>query len=106
MAEAIKKRSTNEGYPNEIRFSFATLIWNWINSPTLQDLEDRRNKLLVKLRLKAHDYFLGYYQPVSVAFHKICTQMEMMQMESEQEASNAATFLELWIEICLQWLEL
>lgn len=54
-AEAIKKRLTNKGYASEVRLSLATLIWNWINSPTLQNLEEKRNELLAKLCPKERD---------------------------------------------------
>lgn len=54
-AKAIKKRLTNEGYTSEVRLSLATLIWNWINSPILQNLEEKRNELLAKLCPKERD---------------------------------------------------
>ena len=89
-AEAIKKRLTNEGYPSEVRLSLATLIWNWINSPTLQDLEARRNELLAKLRPKERDYFLGYYQRQERQFVRAYTKkLANLGVESSQMAESS-----------------
>lgn len=49
-AEAIKKRLiTAGGYPKEIRKELETLIWDWIKSSTIEQLVERRRKLLDRL---------------------------------------------------------
>ena len=50
-AQAIKKRLIKAGdYPLEIRKELETLIWDWIKSPTIEQLSENRLKLLDKLR--------------------------------------------------------
>ena len=49
-AEAIKKRLIKAGtYPVEIRKELMALIWAWIKSPTIEQLNERRRTLLNKL---------------------------------------------------------
>ena len=49
-AEAIKKKLIKVGsYPLEIRKELSNLIWGWIKSSTLQELEKDRGALLTKL---------------------------------------------------------
>ena len=49
-AEAIKKKLIKAGtYPLEIRKELSSLIWAWIQSSTLNELESNRQKLLHRL---------------------------------------------------------
>ena len=49
-AEAIKKRPIKAGkYPQEVRKKLETLIWDYIKSPTIDELDERRRKLLNEL---------------------------------------------------------
>ena len=49
-AEAIKKRLIKAGkYPQEVRKKLETLIWDYIKSPTIDELDERRRKLLNEL---------------------------------------------------------
>ncbi|KAF6233532.1 hypothetical protein HO173_008263 [Letharia columbiana] len=51
-AKAIKKRLTREGYPLYIRKPLANLVWKWIQSETLEDIERNRGILLNQLHQK------------------------------------------------------
>ena len=61
-AEAIKKKLTREGYPQEKRKELANLIWAWIKSPTLDLLERNRGVLLNNLHQKEQNYLQEWYQ--------------------------------------------
>lgn len=59
-AQAIKKRLIKAGrYPIEIRKELETLIWDWIKSPTIEQLTERRRKLLDKLHLDEQVRYLN-----------------------------------------------
>ncbi len=61
-AEAIKKRLTREGYPLHMRKPLADLVWKWIQSKTLDDLERNRGVLLDQLHQKEQNYLTNFYQ--------------------------------------------
>ncbi len=61
-AEAIKKRLTREGYPLEMRKPLADMVWRWIQSETLEDLERNRGVLLDNLHQKEQNYLISFYQ--------------------------------------------
>ncbi len=48
-AEAIKKRLITEGYHVDKRKELVNLIWSWIESPTLEELAEKRSELIAKL---------------------------------------------------------
>ena len=57
-AEAIKKKLIKVGsYPLEIRKELSNLIWRWIKSSTLQELEKNRGALLAKLNEAERIYY-------------------------------------------------
>ncbi len=49
-------------YLLEVLKKLVSIIWDWINSSKMSELEKRCNESLAKLPLPKHDYFLGYYQ--------------------------------------------
>ncbi len=61
-AEAIKKRLTREEYPLEMRKPLADMIWKWIQSETLQNVERNRGILLDNLHQKEQNYLISFYQ--------------------------------------------
>ncbi len=61
-AEAIKKRLTREGYPLQMRKPLVDLVWKWIQSETLDDLERNRGVLLDQLQQKEQNYLVNFYQ--------------------------------------------
>ena len=62
-AEAIKKRLTREGYPLEKRKELADMVWTYIKSETMEDLERNRGILMDHLHQKDQNYLVSYYQP-------------------------------------------
>ncbi len=65
-AEAAKARLIKEGYPKEIReakdIRIHSLIWNWIQSPTVNELHLNRQILAAILRPKEQKYLHFYWQ--------------------------------------------
>ena len=61
-AEAIKKMLAREGYPLETRKVLADLVWQWIKSETLNDIERNRGILLDHLHQKEQNYLVSFYQ--------------------------------------------
>ena len=65
-AEAIKKRLIKTGaYPVEIRQNLDDLIWSWIQSPTMEQLEERRTLLLYQLHAseQVRNFFIMFLKP-------------------------------------------
>ncbi len=56
LASALEARLIKEGYPKEVRkqkeVGLHGLIWNWIKSPTVTELNLNREILAASLRLK------------------------------------------------------
>ncbi len=59
-AEAFKARLIKEGYPKEVReekdVGLHSLIWNWIKSPSVAELNLNREILAASPRPKEQDY--------------------------------------------------
>ena len=75
-AEAIKKRLTREGYPLEKRKELANMVWTYIKSETLEDLERNRGVLMDHLHQKDQNYLAGYYQPREHQFVTVHTKKQ------------------------------
>lgn len=65
-AEAVKEHLIKEGYPKKIReakdVGIYGLIWNWIKSPTVNELNLNRKILATSLRPKEQEYLYSYRQ--------------------------------------------
>jgi hypothetical protein len=39
------------------------LIWKWLKTLTVDTLKEARTKLILELKVKEKEYFIGFYQP-------------------------------------------
>lgn len=78
-AEAVKARLIKEGYPKEIReakdVGIHILIWNWIKSPTVNELNLDREILAASLRPKEQEYLYSYWQRQEPQFGRAYTRL-------------------------------
>lgn len=78
-AEALKARLIKEGYPKEIReqkdIGLHSLIWNWIKSPSVAELNLNREILAASLRSKEQDYLHSYWQRQEPQFVRAYTRL-------------------------------
>ena len=65
-AEALKAWLIKEAYPKEVKeqkeVGLHSLIWNWIKSPTVTELNLNREILAASLRPKEQEYLHSYWQ--------------------------------------------
>lgn len=78
-AEAFKARLIKEGYVKEVReekdVELHSLIWNWIKSPSVPELNLNREILAASLRPKEQDYLHSYWQRQEPQFVRAYTRL-------------------------------
>ncbi len=72
--EAIKRHLIAAGqYPKEERKKIVNLIWKWVKSYTLEELEANRTILLASLLNREKEYLIANYQPKEHQFVRAFT---------------------------------
>ena len=67
---AIKKRLVAAGkYSKERRDELISIIWDWVQAPSVEKLDECRSKLLAALGSKEAEYIESYYRPKE---HQFC----------------------------------
>lgn len=73
----MKARLVREGYPKHVREEkengIHSLIWRWIHSETLADLDSNREILASELRTKEQDYLWSYWHHLEPHFIRAYT---------------------------------
>ncbi len=72
--EAIKRNLVVAGtYPKDLREKIIDLIWKWVKSSSLIELEVNRTAFLQELLPKEQEYLLANYQPKERQFIRAYT---------------------------------
>src|SRR5207248_6358200 len=67
---AIKRRLISAGkYKKERREELISMIWDWVQATSNEDLDKRRKELLAALHSEEAEYITNYYQPKE---HQFC----------------------------------
>ena len=74
-AEAIKKRLIRAGYSKEKEpwNELCGILWDWIKSPTMEVLDQRRERLLTELNQEEQLYISNFYLPKEPQFIRTYT---------------------------------
>ena len=93
-AEAFKARLIKEGYPKEVReekdVGWHSLIWNWIKSTSVAELNLNRGILAACLHPKEQDYLHSYWQRQVPQFVRAYTRLlPNLGAESTQRSESS-----------------
>ena len=55
-------------YKKEKRDELISIIWDWVKAPSVEDLDERRGKLLEAMHSEEAVYIQSYYQPKEYQF--------------------------------------
>jgi hypothetical protein len=61
-------------YKKEKRDELISIIWDWVKAPSVEDLDERRGKLLEALHSEEAVYIQSYYRPKEYQFCRAYTQ--------------------------------